>query len=121
MPKTYIISGLGVDKRVFQNINFEGLDIEHIDWIVPQQQETISALIPNAGLPVTSIGKNVLVCYYYLGAAGQKITGQSKTSDFSILTLKKAEDKIKLFVSEYDETISCMIPEEKALKNNWEI
>ena len=30
MTKIYVFSGLGVDKRVFENINFNGLDVEFI-------------------------------------------------------------------------------------------
>lgn len=35
MDKVYIFSGLGVDERVFDQINFDGLDVEFIDWIKP--------------------------------------------------------------------------------------
>src|SRR5690606_7861952 len=41
MKKVYIFSGLGVDKRVFQKIDFGNLDIEFIDWIEPQKDERI--------------------------------------------------------------------------------
>ncbi len=33
MTKIYIFSGLGVDKRVFDNFNFGNLNVEFIDWI----------------------------------------------------------------------------------------
>lgn len=41
MPKIYIFSGLGVDQRVFDKINFDGLNVEFIDWILPLKSETI--------------------------------------------------------------------------------
>ncbi|ACU08161.1 conserved hypothetical protein [Flavobacteriaceae bacterium 3519-10] len=41
MSKIYIFSGLGVDQRVFENIDFGNLDIEFIDWIVPLRHEPI--------------------------------------------------------------------------------
>ncbi|WP_293915864.1 MULTISPECIES: alpha/beta hydrolase [unclassified Sphingobacterium] len=41
MKKIYVISGLGVDKRVFSNIDFNGLDVEYLDWIPPHSQESI--------------------------------------------------------------------------------
>jgi|GEM_PF-6861060 len=37
MKKVYIFSGSGVDKRVFQKIDFGNLDIEFIDWIEPRK------------------------------------------------------------------------------------
>lgn len=41
MKKVYIFSGLGVDKRVFQKIDFGNLDIEFIDWVEPRKDERI--------------------------------------------------------------------------------
>ncbi|WP_312765718.1 alpha/beta hydrolase [Epilithonimonas sp.] len=41
MSKIYVFSGLGVDKRVFDNINFETLDVEFIDWIKPLENESL--------------------------------------------------------------------------------
>lgn len=43
MTKAYIFSGLGVDSRVFQNIDFGALDIEHISWTPPQKGEDIKS------------------------------------------------------------------------------
>lgn len=43
MNKIYILSGLGVDKRVFDNINFGDLDVCFIDWITPNKNESIES------------------------------------------------------------------------------
>lgn len=40
--KIYIISGLGVDQRVFSKINFGSLDIEYLDWITPNPHEPLA-------------------------------------------------------------------------------
>ncbi|WP_294184656.1 hypothetical protein [Sphingobacterium sp.] len=40
--KIYIISGLGVDQRVFSKINFGSLDIEYLDWITPSPHESLT-------------------------------------------------------------------------------
>ena len=40
-PTIYIISGLGADKRMFQNFSFEGFEVVHIDWILPLENETL--------------------------------------------------------------------------------
>lgn len=40
-PTIYIISGLGADKRMFQNFSFEGFNVIHIDWISPLEKETL--------------------------------------------------------------------------------
>lgn len=41
MNKIYIFSGLGVDQRVFDKIDFGNLDVEFIDWIEPLKSETL--------------------------------------------------------------------------------
>ena len=83
------------------------------------REGTIISLIPNSGLPITNIGQSILINYYYLSKSGYKIFGKSKTSDSSLMTEKKAEDKINLFVSESDENKSCIVPKLEAMKNNW--
>jgi len=41
LSKIYIFSGLGVDKRVFDNIDFGNLDVEFIDWIEAFENESL--------------------------------------------------------------------------------
>ena len=40
MNKIYIFSGLGVDRRVFDNIDFSDLNIVFVDWIDPLEKES---------------------------------------------------------------------------------
>ena len=85
------------------------------------KEATLISMVPNSGLPISGIGQSVLINYYYENRNGQKIFGKSKTTDFSIMVEKKVEEKIKVFVSENDETKSCLVPKLEALKNNWKI
>ena len=41
MNKIYIFSGLGVDKRVFDKIDFGNLNPKFVDWIEPKKNESI--------------------------------------------------------------------------------
>ena len=41
MDKIYIFSGLGVDKSVFDYIDFSNLDVEFVDWIAPLEKESL--------------------------------------------------------------------------------
>lgn len=43
MKTTYLISGLGVDERAFQFLNLEGLKIEYISWIMPEENDDLRA------------------------------------------------------------------------------
>lgn len=39
--KIYCLSGLGVDKKAFQNLKVEGVELIHIDWIRPEKSESL--------------------------------------------------------------------------------
>lgn len=41
MKKAYVFSGLGVDKRVFDSIDFGDLEVEFVDWIKPEKKESL--------------------------------------------------------------------------------
>jgi pimeloyl-ACP methyl ester carboxylesterase len=41
LSKIYVFSGLGVDRRVFNNIDFGDLDITHVEWIDPEPEEPL--------------------------------------------------------------------------------
>jgi len=41
MKKAYVFSGLGVDKRVFDNMDFGDLQVEFVDWITPEKTESL--------------------------------------------------------------------------------
>lgn len=43
MNNIYIISGLGVDERVFDSFTFEGMEVQFIHWITPLPKESLSA------------------------------------------------------------------------------
>ena len=70
MNKIYIFSGLGVDQRVFDNIDFGNLDVEFIDWIEPLKNESLDSYakriaqnltVPNPSLIGLSFGGMVAV------------------------------------------------------------
>lgn len=39
--KIYLISGLGADYRMFQNLDLSGFDCDYIEWIEPLEKETL--------------------------------------------------------------------------------
>jgi hypothetical protein len=62
-----------------------------------------------------------VVSYEYAGLTTSKLVGESLTNDILLVQEKKFGDKVKIFVSETDETKSCLVPRLEALKNNWQI
>ena len=43
MRHIYLFSGLGVDHRAFQNIDFSGFEVTFIEWIMPTDNESLPA------------------------------------------------------------------------------
>ncbi|MDW3196875.1 MAG: hypothetical protein R8G66_31150 [Cytophagales bacterium] len=62
------------------------------------------------GLPITGIGQGAKVHYQYETTTGMKVLGKSFTNDHSLLNGMKQGDMINIFVSEIDESKSCLIP-----------
>ncbi|MCH5689624.1 alpha/beta hydrolase [Niabella sp. W65] len=65
MSKIYVFSGLGADRRVFNNIDFGDLDITHVEWIKPEPDEPLvhyaqriaaNRIIPHSALIGLSFG-----------------------------------------------------------------
>ncbi len=67
------------------------------------------------GATILSIAKKgvipvVRISYRYIGANGNKIVGSSISNDLLLLSGKKVQGTIKIFVSARDENISCIVP-----------
>lgn len=50
----YILSGLGVDRRVFDKVNFGGLKVIHLEWIPPISTESISCYAQRLSTKITT-------------------------------------------------------------------
>lgn len=81
----------------------------------------IVSIMPKYTIPFISIGQGVKVHYEYETGDGNKIVGESVTSDFSIISDKRTGDTIPIFVEPDNEYKSCVVPKLDALKNNWHI
>ncbi|MBS1513142.1 MAG: hypothetical protein JST86_20060 [Bacteroidetes bacterium] len=75
-----------------------------------RKEATIISLTTTGILPVVSMTQNVLVNYFYVGQYGNKILDKSISSGLYLMTEKKVQDKIDIFVSSKDESISCIVP-----------
>lgn len=43
MKEIYLLSGLGADKRVFDFVDFSGFKVNHVNWIEPQDNESMAS------------------------------------------------------------------------------
>ena len=78
------MSGLGVDKRVFDNINFGKLDLEFIDWIEPTKKESLQDYSSRISKKVTSENP-ILIGLSFGGIVAVEISKIIKTK--KIMTL----------------------------------
>jgi hypothetical protein len=83
------------------------------------KEGVVISLFQNSGFPFMNFGKSVFVNYAYWGSTGEKIIGESKTDDLSVLSELKEGDKIKLFVSAGNENRSCLVPKREGLNADW--
>lgn len=81
----------------------------------------IVSMMPKSGLPVSNVGQGIIVHYEYETRNGNKIVGESFTTDFSIMSDKKKEDFVPIFVSTENENKSCVVPKLESLRNDWNI
>ena len=78
-------------------------------------------MMPKSGLPISNVGQGIIVHYEYETRNGKKIIGESFTTDFSIMSDKKKDDFVPIFVSTENEEKSCVVPKLQSLRNNWKI
>ncbi len=75
-----------------------------------RKEATIISLTTTRILPFVTMNQNVLVNYFYIGQNGNKILDNSISTGLYLMTEKKAQDKIDIFVSSKNENISCLVP-----------
>lgn len=93
MSKIYILSGLGVDRRVFDNIDFGNLDVEFIDWITPLTNETLEDYAKRISLKIR-IENPVLIGLSFGGMVAVEISKIIKTK--KIILIASAKNKFEL-------------------------
>jgi hypothetical protein len=85
------------------------------------KEATVFSMLADSGNSRNNFGRAIIVNYYYFDSRSNKIFGTTITSDLSVLHEMRPDDKTKIFVSETDETKSCLVPKTLAIKNKWKI
>jgi pimeloyl-ACP methyl ester carboxylesterase len=72
--KIYCIPGLGFDHRIFANLALEPHEVEFIDWLEPERDESLSAYVERMAEPIDDgEGPVALVGHSFGGVVGQEI------------------------------------------------
>lgn len=106
----YILSGLGVDRRVFSKIDFEGLHVTHIDWIVPLKKETMLAYAKRLSLQITN-GQPILVGLSFGGMMAMEIAKIIKVHKIVLLSSAKGESELPFLYKIIGALkLNCIVP-----------
>ncbi|MDF1695464.1 MAG: hypothetical protein P1U56_06515 [Saprospiraceae bacterium] len=81
----------------------------------------IISMIQKKSIPISNAALGVFVQYQYTSRSGHNLTGESFTSDHSILNENEKGDFIPIFISENNEENSTIVPKLESIKNNWNI
>jgi len=61
-----------------------------------------------------------IVSYFFIGSNGDEIFGES-IGEYALLSEKRVNDKVKIFVDAQNENRSCLVPKAETIKYNWDI
>lgn len=117
LPVIFLIIGLTMLGYVFVKVK----NRVHIYKYGKTAQARIVAIQPYyySRSSFGNVPKNVIINYVYDGRTNHNVFGTAIT-DMRIMAEKKVDDMIDIFISE-DETESCIITREEAIKNGWRI
>ncbi len=97
MPKElFIFSGLGVDERVFQMLDFSGFSPTYIKWIVPQEAETIECYTTRLLDQITA-SKPILIGLSFGGIIAIEVAKQIPTEKVILIASVKTINEIPFY------------------------
>jgi pimeloyl-ACP methyl ester carboxylesterase len=94
--KIYIFSGLGVDKRVFDKIDFENLNPNFVDWIEPKKNETLINYCKRISQEIKEENPT-LIGLSFGGIVAVEISKIIKTKNVILIASAKTKTELPLF------------------------
>ena len=92
----YIISGLGVDERVFTNMSFEGFSPVFIKWITPLEKETIKSYAERLASQILTPNP-VIIGLSFGGMVAIEISKQMQTDKIILIASTKTKSEIPFY------------------------
>ncbi len=72
--KVYCIPGLGFDRRIFENLVLDGHDVEFLDWLEPERDESLPRYVERMAAPIDDVSAPVaLIGHSFGGVVAQEI------------------------------------------------
>ena len=96
--KLYVISGLGADKKVFENINFpeKFSEIVFIEWLMPDVNESFQNYVKRMSEPINKDEKFCLLGYSFGGIMVQEINKLKPAEKIVILGSIKSDKEMSV-------------------------
>ena len=89
----YCISGLGADKKIFDNIYLNGFKLKHIPWLQPQKKETITGYGQRMASHIEQKSP-ILIGVSFGGMIGIEIAKQMKMQKLIIVSSIKSANEL---------------------------
>ncbi len=92
----YLFSGLGADERVFQQLDFSGLSITYVKWIIPHDTDTIEQYATRLLDQITTT-KPTLIGLSFGGLIAVEVAKQIDTEKIILIASAKTKDEIPFY------------------------
>ena len=94
--KCYLLSGLGTDGTVFQYLDFEGVEVEYMEWLPPLPKETLPAYAKRMTQKITT-PHPILVGLSFGGMVAMEIAKQIPVKKVILISSAKERKELPWF------------------------
>jgi len=94
--KCYLLSGLGADGTVFQYLEFEGVEVEYMEWLPPLPKETLPAYAKRMTQKITT-PHPILVGLSFGGMVAMEIAKQIPVKKVILISSAKERKELPWF------------------------
>lgn len=94
--KCYLLSGLGADGTVFQYLDFEGVEVEYMEWLSPLSKETLPAYAKRMTQKITT-PHPILVGLSFGGMVAMEIAKQIPVKKVILISSAKERKELPWF------------------------
>lgn len=94
--KCYLLSGLGADGTIFQYLDFEGVEVEYMEWLPPLPKETLPAYAKRMTQKITT-PHPILVGLSFGGMVAMEIAKQIPVKKLILISSAKERKELPWF------------------------
>ena len=95
-PNIYLLAGLGFDFRIFENLNLNSPNINHLTWLEPLSNESLSDYVKRMARQITIKDNNILIGHSFGGIIVQEISKIIPTEKVIIISSIKSKNEIPI-------------------------